>query len=147
MTRIIEQPISEVTLRKYEKISPDTDRREVYRKLCMSLGILNAGESRDIMIDLFQAIADSRKALATKDIMNKVISQRKKYNLPMLGLTYPNVCRQLRRLKQLMLIESRADKYRLNQGDSLKKIFNDRIIKYSIPSIQERINEYIDILR
>lgn len=142
----IELPISEITLRKYEKPNQNIDRRELIRKICLSLGLLQPGDSRDIIVDIFQAIIDAKKAIPTKNIMKKVIEQRKKYNLPIIGLTYPNVCRQLRRLKQLMLIEVKADKYGLNENDSLKNIFNEKIIKYYTTSIQERVNDYLQLL-
>lgn len=144
----IELPIAEITLRKYEKLHSDTrvDRRNIIRKICLSLGLLQPGDSRDIIVDIFKAIIDSNKALTTKEIMDKVIKQRKKLNLQPIGLTYPNVCRQLRRLKQIMLIDVRADKYRLNENDTLKNIFNEKIVKYYLTSIQDRINDYLELL-
>ncbi len=142
----IESPISEITLRKYEKPKQNLDKRELIKKICLSLGLLQPADSRDIIVDIFSSIVYSKQPLATKEIMEKVIKQRKKYKLPIVGLTYPNVCRQLRRLRQLMIIESNADKYRLNENDSLKNIFNEKIVKYNLTQIQERINEYIDLI-
>jgi len=142
----IELPISEITLRKYEKPHENMDKREIVRKICLSLGLLQPGDSRDIIVDIFQTILDSKKPIPTKDIMSKVIKQREKYKLPLLGLTYPNVCRQLRRLKQMMIIEVKADKYRMNENDSLKNIFNEKIVKYYMASIQDRVNDYLNLL-
>lgn len=139
----IELPISEITLRKYEKPSSNLIRREIFMKICLSLGLLQPGDSRDIIVDILQAIAESKKPLTTRQIMKKVEAQRKKQRIELLGLTYPNVCRQLRRLKQLMLIESRADKYRLNENDSIKNTFNEKIMKFYVESIKDRINEYL----
>jgi hypothetical protein len=140
--------ISEITLRKYELPDKnDISRRELVRKLCLSLGLLQSGDSRDIIVDIFQVIISSRKSLSAKTIMDKVKKERLKQNLLLTGLTYPNLCRQLRRLKQLMIIEVKADKYRLNEGENLKKIFNKKIVNYYLDSIIERINEYIELLK
>ena len=76
----IELPIAEITLRKYEKLHDDAEkigRREIIRKICLSLGLLQPGDSRDIIVDIFQAIIDSKKPLTTKEIMNKVEKQKK----------------------------------------------------------------------
>jgi hypothetical protein len=145
MKKSIDLPISEITLRRYEKPG-ELDRRELVRKICLSLGLLHPGDSRDIIVDIFQAILDSKKPLRTKQIMEKAEKQRKNLKLPIIGLTYPNVCRQLRKLKQLMLIETKADKYRLNEQMSLKEIFNEKLMKYYIGSIRDRINDYLDRL-
>jgi len=140
----IEHPISEITLRKYEKPSDDIERRDLIKKICLSLGLLQPNDSRDIVIDIFHVLVDTKGAISTKTIMKRVEEGRMKYKLSNLGLTYPNVCRQLRRLKQLEIIECKADKYRLNEGNNLREIFNEKIMKYYIASIQDRINEYLD---
>ena len=44
-------PLSEITLRKYEKPS-NLERRELVRKICLSLGLLQLGDSRDIIVDI-----------------------------------------------------------------------------------------------
>jgi hypothetical protein len=142
----IELPISELTLRKYEKPGPKITKRELIRKLCLSLGLLQPGDSRDIIIDIFWAVIDSKRPISVKEIIKIAEKERKKEGLDASGLTYPNVCRQLRRIKQLMLIDVKADKYFLSENDTLKNIFNEKIIKYYAASIIGRINEYIDQL-
>lgn len=134
-----ELPISEITLRKYEKPSKNLSKRNLIKKILLSLGLLQPGDSREVIIDIFQAIIESKKPLSASEIIKKAKKARKDNN----GLTYPNVSRQLRRLKSIMLIESRADKYRLNENDTLQNIFKEKIIKYYITSIEERINEYL----
>jgi len=42
-------PLSEVTLRKYEK-PVDISERDLVRKLCLSLGLLQPGDSRDVIV-------------------------------------------------------------------------------------------------
>ncbi len=44
-------PLGEITLRKYEK-PYDAPKRELVRKVCLSLGLLQPGDSRDIIVDI-----------------------------------------------------------------------------------------------
>ena len=44
-----EFPLAEITLRKYE--SPyELGRRELVKKICLSLGLLQPGDSRDVIV-------------------------------------------------------------------------------------------------
>jgi hypothetical protein len=138
--------LSELTLRKYEKPSKDITTREIIRRICCSIGLLQPDDSRDIIVDIFQSIIEAKRPIKTKEIIGQVKINRSKNNLVLYGLTYPNVCRQLRRLKQLHLIDVKADKYRLNENDSLRNIFNQKIMNYHLISIKKRINEYINLL-
>ena len=47
-------PLSELTLRKYEK--PDFKGRNLIRKLCLSLGLLQPGDSRDVIVDILNVL-------------------------------------------------------------------------------------------
>jgi len=47
-----EIPLAEITLRKYERPS-DLSKRDLIRKLCLSIGLLQPGDSRDIIVDVF----------------------------------------------------------------------------------------------
>jgi hypothetical protein len=143
-TKSVESPIAEITLRKYEKPADNSDRRELIKKLCLSIGLLQPGDSRDVIIDIMHTIIDAQNSLASRDIMKRVTKQRQAYDMPLIGLTYPNICRQLRRLKTMMIIESKADRYRLAENDTLKNIFNEKIMRYYLSSITERINEYLE---
>src|SRR3989338_5158478 len=53
MTKISKDtPLAELTLRKYEK--PYTmSRRDLMRKICLSTGLLQPGDSRDSIVDIF----------------------------------------------------------------------------------------------
>ena len=53
-------PLSEVILRKYEK-PYDSSQRELIRKVCLSLGLLQPGDSRDIIVDLLMVLDNARK--------------------------------------------------------------------------------------
>ena len=42
-------PLAEITLRKYEK-PYNMPRRDLIRKLCLSIGLLQPGDSRDVIV-------------------------------------------------------------------------------------------------
>ena len=46
-------PLSEITLRKYEK-PYEAPSRDLTRKLCLSIGLLQPGDSRDVIVDVFE---------------------------------------------------------------------------------------------
>ena len=76
-------PLSEITLRRYEK-PYKMPRREAIRKLCLSLGLLQPGDSRDVIVEVLQVIIDhsNKKKLITSDeVQKKVIALRKKNKL------------------------------------------------------------------
>ncbi|MFC1686867.1 hypothetical protein ACFL0E_00735, partial [Nanoarchaeota archaeon] len=100
-------PLSEITLRRYEK--PVTTGRELVRKFCLSLGLLQPGDSRDVVVDVLHVLLESKKRmeeLHSEEIKNKVIEYRKELKLPVLGVASSNIRRQLKRLKDMHLIES-----------------------------------------
>ena len=72
-------PLGEVILRKYEK-PYDSSKRELVRKVCLSLGLLQPGDSRDIIVDLLLVLEDARKGkvwLNSFEIRDKVEEIRK----------------------------------------------------------------------
>jgi len=62
MTKTIskEIPLAEITLRRYEKPSRLSDR-ELVRKLCLSTGLLQPGDSRDVIVDIFHVLIKAKK--------------------------------------------------------------------------------------
>ena len=53
-------PLSEITLRRYEK-PYDSSERDLIRKVCLSLGLLQPGDSRDIVVDVLMTLESARK--------------------------------------------------------------------------------------
>ncbi len=138
-------PLAEITLRKYE--SPiGLSRRELIKKLCLSIGLLQPGDSRDVVVDVFLILIEERKNLSAKEIEDKVIEFRKKDNLPLKGIASSNIRRQLKRLKDLFLIESISNEYRINENEKLINIFEEKIEKFYIKSITERIKDYFKLI-
>ncbi|MFH1072350.1 MAG: hypothetical protein V1743_02890 [Nanoarchaeota archaeon] len=137
-----DSPLAELTLRKYERPENLKDR-ELIRKFCLSLGLLQPGDSRDVIVDVMQAMLESRKELSSKDVEELVIANRKKYKLELLGIASSNIRRQLLRLRDLFFVEKVGNNYRINAKERLAEIFNEHIENYYLSSIISRIKEYL----
>ena len=74
--RSIDTPLSEITLRRYEK-PYNLPKRELVRKLCLSLGLLNPGDSRDVIVDILYVLLEAgsnQKRLSSDEIREEVIA-------------------------------------------------------------------------
>ena len=141
-------PLSEITLRKYEK-PYDSSKRELVRKVCLSLGLLQPGDSRDVVVDILLALEDARKEkkeLTSFEIIEVVKKIRKENSLDEKGLAESNIRRQLKRLRDLMLVDKNNNLYRLSEFEPLSEIFKNKIERFLIPQTVERIREYLDRL-
>lgn len=141
-------PLTEITLRKYEKPA-SLEKRELFRKICLSLGLLQLGDSRDIIVDILMVLVEANKTkerLNSDEINVRVAELRKKYSLGEKGLAESNIRRQLKRLRDYMIIDKAENKYFLIEHSSLKDIFEKNIEKFVIPPIIERVKEYLSEL-
>ena len=141
-------PLSELTLRRYEKPG-STKGRDLVRKLCLSLGVLQPGDSRDVIVDVVDVLLKASKKkefLSAVEVENRVIASRKQNKLALKGIASSNIRRQLRRLREIFLVEKIKNEYRLNEFGTLKEILEEKIMKYFVASISERIYEYCDSL-
>jgi hypothetical protein len=134
-------PLSEITLRKYEP--PTMKGRELVRKLCLSLGLLQPGDSRDVMVDVLQVMLEAKEQVSSKDVEERVVANRKKHNLALQGIASSNVRRQLLRLRELFLLEKVGNMYRLNENQPLGTLFAEKVESYHLQSILKRVKEYI----
>ncbi|MEK6919005.1 MAG: hypothetical protein AABW73_03110 [Nanoarchaeota archaeon] len=138
-------PLNEVILRKYEK-PYSADKREIVKKVCLSLGLLQPGDSRDIIIDILWVLIDSQKVkemISSDEIRLRVEKIRKEGGFEMKGIAESNIRRQLKRLADLMIIDKLENTYRLSEFETLETIFNDKFEKFIIPQTIERIKEYL----
>ena len=143
-----ELPLGEITLRKYEK-PYDSSKRELIKKACLSLGLLQPGDSRDIIVDVLLVLEDARKQkkhLSSFEIRNLVEATRKQNSIDEKGLAESNIRRQLKRLRDLMLVDKSENVYRLSEFSPLKEIFENKIEKFLIPQTIERVKEYLQKL-
>ena len=145
-TKSVDTPLSEITLRRYEK-PYNLTKRELVRKLCLSLGLLNPGDSRDVIVDVLYVLleaAKDKKKLSSDQIREEVLAFRKQEKLNDLGTAASNIRRQIRRLRELLLVEKVKNDYRITEFTNLADTFNEKVEKFMIPSIIERIKEYLD---
>ncbi len=137
-------PLAEITLRKYEKPYEAGDR-ELVKKLCLSTGLLQPGDSRDVIVDILHALLTARKdrqELSSEQIRDMVIEARKISNIPLNGIASSNIRRQLKRLRDIFLVEKVKNRYRINEHDSLDNIFNEKIEQYLVQTVLARVREY-----
>lgn len=135
-------PLAEVTLRKYERPF-NLERRELVKKICLSLGLLQPGDSRDVIADVFQVIIDAKQPISAEGIIEDVVKNRDRYNLTQQGVAGSNIRRQIRRLKELFLIEKVGNSYRITENASLVEIFEEKIEKFYLRTIVDRVKEYL----
>lgn len=138
-------PFSELTLRKYEK-PYNIDERELIRKLCLSLGLLQPGDSRDIIVDVLYVLLNAKKKqelLSSEKIRENVINFRKENRLSLKGAASSNIRRQIKRLRDLFLVEKIKNNYRITENEKLSIIFKEKISTFVLNEIMLRIDEYL----
>ncbi|MDP6600529.1 MAG: hypothetical protein QF798_03785 [Candidatus Woesearchaeota archaeon] len=151
MTKTIskEIPLAEITLRRYEKPSKLSER-DIVRKLCLSIGLLQPGDSRDVIVDILHVLLKAKKqkkALTSEEIEKEVINTRKKQKLALQGIASSNIRRQIKRLRDLFLVEKVKNQYRITEFEELNVIFEEKIEKFYLKSIVDRVKEYFESLR
>ena len=139
-------PLAEITLRRYEKPA-GLSKRELARKLCLSIGLLQPGDSRDIIVDILHVLLDAEGPLNSEQIRERTTKARESQNLPLVGIAASNIRRQLKRLRDLFLIEKVSNNYRITENDSLENIFQEKIKKFYLDSIVKRVEEYFKELK
>ena len=137
-------PLAEITLRRYEK--PTVSDRELVRKFCLSVGLLQPGDSRDVVVDVFHVLLkarQNREELHSEEIKNHVMTARKSAGLLMLGIASSNIRRQLKRLKDLHMIETNANLYRITEFNHLSEIFEEKVENFILASVVSRVKDYL----
>jgi hypothetical protein len=133
--------LAEITLRKYEK--PNTSGRELVRKLCLSTGLLQPGDSRDVVVDVFYVLLTERKELTSVEVERQVKKVREEAGLALLGVAPSNIRRQLLRLRDIFFVEKKGNYYRINENESLSALFSEKIESFLLDSTVKRVKEYI----
>lgn len=137
-----EKPLAELTLRKYERPFR-LSGRELVKKLCLSVGLLQPADSRDVIVDVFCSLLRS-EGLSASELEEAVKKSRKQHNLPMIGVASSNIRRQIKRLKDALFIERLGNSYRIAENAALHEIFTERIEKFYLPAIVSRVKEYCE---
>jgi len=141
-------PLGELTLRRYEAPSNETGRKLV-RKLCLSLGLLQPGDSRDVVVDVLYVLLKAKKQkrfLTSEEIVERVIKDRKAGKQPMLGIAASNIRRQILRLRDLLLVEKIKNVYRITEFTTISTIFDTRIKPILLQSTLDRVREYVQAI-
>lgn len=134
-------PLAEITLRKYEKPS-EMQKRDLVKKLCLSIGLLQPGDSRDVVVDIFHVLLETKQPLNSDEIQKFVIEYRKRRKIELNGIAPSNIRRQLKRLRDLFLVEKIKNTYRISEDETLHNIFQEKIKRYYIDSIMARVEDY-----
>ena len=137
-----ETPISEITLRRYEK-PYSLPKRELLKKACLSLGLLQPGDSRDVVVDILYILLEAKKELSADEIVKNVSELRKNENLNSTGTAASNIRRQMRRLRAIQLVEKVKNKYRITENMKLAEIFDEKISGILLKTISSRVREYL----
>ena len=137
-----ELPLAELTLRKYEK-PYDLHGRELVKRLCLSLGLLQPGDSRDAIVDVFESLLRASDWLTSEQVEQRVKDARKQAKLAMKGIASSNIRRQLKRLRDIHFVEKQSNQYRIAENTSLTRLFEEKIEKFYLKSIVERVKEYL----
>jgi len=141
-------PLTEITLRRYER-PYDSSPRELVKKVCLSLGLLQPGDSRDIIVDILLVLEEARKQkvwLSSFEIRDKVEESRRQNSLEIRGLAESNIRRQLKRLRDILLLDKQENKYRISEFEPLSELFINKIERFLIPQTIERVKEYLSKL-
>ncbi|MBI1969318.1 hypothetical protein HYS48_01375 [Candidatus Woesearchaeota archaeon] len=137
-------PLHEIVLRKYEKPA-GLQGRELVRKLCLSTGLLQPGDSRDAVVDVLHCLLLARKDqkhLDSEEIQQIVVQLRKQANIPLVGVAPSNIRRQIKRLRDLFFVEKVKNTYRVTEFNKLHVLFQEKIEQFLLPSVLGRVKEY-----
>ncbi len=140
--------LSEITLRKYER-PYNMGQRQLVKKICLSLGLLQPGDSRDVVVDILTVLINSqkqKKKLNSEEIRGRVEKIRRENKLELRGLAESNIRRQLKRLRDLMMVDKNANLYNLSEFSKMSEIFEEKILKFHVEPSVVRIREYLSEL-
>lgn len=146
MADFSETPLMEITLRRYE--SPhNLSERNTLKKICLALGLLQPGDSRDVIVDILLVLEKAKKkkkALSAIEIKEELVQIRKKNDLSLDGTADSNIRRQLKRLRDRFLVEKVRNNYRILEFMSLEDIFENKIKKIILEAVLARNKEYFE---
>jgi hypothetical protein len=131
-------------LRRYEKPF-NLSGRELIKKFCLSMGLLQPGDSRDIIVDILYVLLKAKndqKELSSEEIKDLVIEFRKNQNLALLGVASSNIRRQIKRLRDVFIAEKVKNNYRITEFASIAELFDEKTKKIVLPSVLDRVLEY-----
>lgn len=133
-------PVLDISLRKFEKPSGDHD--ELLHKFCISIGLLQPGDSRDIIVDLLKLFLKARKVkrfMPVEQVYKYILDAQKP------GASQSNIRRHLHRLKELEFVEKTGQGYRLREWLSLQELVKE-FVKFKVEPTINRLIEYASVI-
>ena len=146
MANFSETPLMEITLRRYES-AHNLSQRDTLKKLCLSLGLLQPGDTRDVIVDILLVLERAKlrkQELSAIEIKDELLEIRREHDLSLKGTADSNIRRQLKRLRELFLVEKNKNNYRILEFMDLKDIFEQKIKKIILDAILSRNKEYFE---
>jgi DNA-binding transcriptional ArsR family regulator len=131
-----DKPLDEITLRRFEKPSNE-DLKELSRKFLMSIGLLQTGDGRDIISEIFYEFVVSAKNHEYLPV-ELIIEKFSDFH----GGTSSNIRRHLRRLKEAGLVERTFSGYRIIEFMPITELLKKKIIPQLIEPSINRVIEY-----
>lgn len=144
MANFSETPLMEIILRRYET-PHDLSERDALKKICLSLGLLQPGDSRDVIVDILMVLERAKKdkrEISALEIKDELLDIRKENGLSLNGTADSNIRRQLKRLRDIFLVEKIKNSYRILEFMSLEHIFEQKIQKIILDAVLTRNIEY-----
>ncbi|HDN90922.1 MAG TPA: hypothetical protein ENG56_01010 [Candidatus Aenigmarchaeota archaeon] len=132
-----EIPLVEITLRKFEK-PYEKELTVLLKKFCISLGLLQPGDSRDVIVYILEFLLKKRKErkLVTVDEIRDYLKEKK-----LRGLTPQNLRRHLKKLEDIYLVDRVGNGVRIKEWMELPELIKE-IEEYLVIPIFNRIEEY-----
>jgi hypothetical protein len=103
--------------------------------------MLNPGESRDIVVDITAALLLAKKEKKVMEIEDFLLQLKDKP-----GASAPNIRRQLRRLKDLKLVEKLPEGYRITEFGAIKPLIDSYVSEFMIKPTLDRVKQYAEKL-
>ena len=140
-----DKPLKELLLRRYEA-PHNLSKRDTLKKICLSLGLIQPGDSRDVIVDILMVLENykkNKKEVTSIEIKEDVIANRLEHNLSKNGTADSNIRRQIKRLRDIYVVEKVKNRYRICEFMNLEEIFQQKIIPIMLQNILERNKEFL----
>jgi len=82
----------------------------------------------------------------SEEIRDETVNLRKKAKLPLKGVASSNIRRQLKRLRDLFIVEKLKNEYRITEFEDISTIFDEKVERYVLDNIIKRVKEYSRLL-
>ena len=127
-----EAPLSEITLRKYESPTGKQGKEELLRKILMSLGLLQPGDGREGIVQVFLKVLELKES-TTEEIFEKLDKK----------MAISGIRRHLARLEEINLVMRKEKKYRLVESNLSASVdYAAKKMDTDVKAVFERIEEY-----